>query len=354
MPSWHVRGVFLPDGVDVQERWLSRDGWHDKPVGEGQSLPGRFALPGLVDAHSHVSFAIGSHGPVPVDQVGAEVHRARWATEGVAIVRDAGGNPDVVLNLPTVAGRPIVVAAGRHLAPRGFYFEAVHLPADPDDVVDIALAELAMGASWVKLVADFAPSRAQGGPALAAPEQTYGLGLVERLVTAAHAAGGRVAAHVTTPLVGDLVGLGLDSVEHGTALDEETVAEMARRHIAWTPTLCAAFGSGATRDDETARVVAERRARLSQLLPSAVRQGVPVLTGSDVVGSIPREIALLAACGLDPVDALRAATTTATGFLAADLCDVPSSVVTYENDPRNDPGVLATPAAIIIGGARVR
>jgi imidazolonepropionase-like amidohydrolase len=76
-----------------------------------------------------------------------------------------------------------------------------------------------------------------------------------------------------------------------------------------------------------------------------------VLTGSDVVGSLPREIALLVDCGLDPIDALRAATTTAVGFLGA---DAPLAVVTYTEDPREDQAVLTAPAAVVIGGVRVR
>jgi hypothetical protein len=62
------------------------------------------------------------------------------------------------------------------------------------------------------------------------------------------------------------------------------------------------------------------------LLPKAMRLGIPSLTGSDVVGSIPREIALLVECGLEPVDALRAATTTAVGFLGADGAGAPPAV----------------------------
>jgi imidazolonepropionase-like amidohydrolase len=83
----------------------------------------------------------------------------------------------------------------------------------------------------------------------------------------------------------------------------------------------------------------------------AVRAGIPVLTGSDVVGSVPAEIALLVDCGLEPIDALRAATTTAVGFLGP---DAPPAVVTYEEDPREDPTVLTTPTAVVIGGTRVR
>ena len=258
-----------------------------------------------------------------------------------------------MLRLPAAPGRPFVVAAGRHLAPAGFYFEAVHHPVEAPDLVRVALEEVAAGARWVKLVADFssADSRAAGTPVA---EPTYDLDVVRDLVDATQAAGARIAAHVTTDLVADLVRLGIDSVEHGTALDESTLDEMARRGTAWTPTLCATLSLPDGAPDDRRQLVGERRDRFRELLPMAVRAGIPVLTGSDVVGSVSAEVALLVDCGLAPIDALRAATTTAVGFLGGDGAGAPPAVVTYEEDPRDDPTVLTAPAAVVIGGARVR
>ena len=338
----------------VEDSWLTEDGWRDQPVRGAQELPGRFALPGLVDAHSHVSFAAGSDGPVPLDVKGAEANLERYADDGVAIIRDAGGTPSVVLALPTVAGRPYVVAAGRHLAPAGRYFEAVHDPVEASDLVEVALKELAAGARWVKLVANFPPASALALSASAPAEQTYDLDVVRDLVTATHRAGARVAAHVTTTVVADLVRLGVDSVEHGTALDKDTIAEMAQRGTAWTPTLCAVLSTTEGAPEERRRRVAERREHFRELLPMAKRFGVPILTGSDVVGSIPREIALLVECGLDPTEALRASTSTAVRFLGADAALAPPAIVTFAADPRDDPAVLTRPAAVVIGGVRVR
>jgi imidazolonepropionase-like amidohydrolase len=85
-----------------------------------------------------------------------------------------------------------------------------------------------------------------------------------------------------------------------------------------------------------------------------VRLGVPVLTGSDVVGSIPREIALLVECGLDPIDAIRASTSTPVRFLDVDVAAAPAALVTFDADPRDDPAALTRPSAVVIGGVRVR
>ncbi len=359
-PYWLVRAVALPDGTEVVERWLTSAGLVETPVPGAELLPGRFALPGLVDAHSHVSFAVGESGPIGLDVEGAERNRERFARDGVAVVRDgvavvrdAGGDPSVVLALPRSAGRPFIVAAGRHLAPHGMYFEAVHQAVDANDVVSVALAELSAGATWAKLVADFPPAAARALSASAPPEQTYELGVVRQLIDAVHAAGGRVAAHVTTSLVAALVTAGIDSVEHGTALDEATLDDMAARGTAWTPTLCSVLGMAPDASPERRRAVAERRERFTRFLPRAVKRGIPVLTGSAVWGSIPRELALLVECGVSPQDALRAATTTAMRFLGGDVRTAPPSAVTYDADPRDDPEVLCAPAAVVIGGVRV-
>lgn len=143
----------------------------------------------------------------------------------------------------------------------------------------------------------------------------------------------------------DLVRLGVDCVEHGDAVDRQTLDEMARHGTAWTPTLCATLSIAEDAPDDRRALVEGRRERFREPLPRAVRPGIPVLTGSDVVGSIPREIALLVDCGLDPLEALRAAATTGVGFLGAEGGDASASVVTFDEDPREDPAALTRPAA---------
>src|SRR5690349_8356511 len=88
-----------------------------------------------------------------------------------------------------------------------------------------------------KVIADFPPV-VDGTPSGRAGP-TYSPEAVEAMTAAVHAAGGRVAAHVTTDAVAHLVRAGVDSVEHGTALDESTLRLMAQAGTAWTPTLCA-------------------------------------------------------------------------------------------------------------------
>jgi imidazolonepropionase-like amidohydrolase len=206
----------------------------------------------------------------------------------------------------------------------------------------------------VKVIADFPPvvDSVPSGPA----GLTYSLKAVEAMVAAVHRAGGRVAAHVTTGAVAQLVRAGVDSVEHGTALDQSTLRLMAQAGTAWTPTLCAVLEVPGTAPDKIRRRIVEYRERLGELLPLAHRLGVPILTGTDVAGTLAREVALLAEYGLAPAAALAAATTTGYRFLGEpfDRPGRPATLVTYQHDPREDFTVLSSPSAVVIDGVRVR
>ena len=121
--------------------------------------------------------------------------------------------------------------------------------------------------------------------------------------------------------------------------------------------MCAVLGSSGHRTGS--RPAAGRGATGSgsrELLPLAHRLGVPILAGTDTAGTVAREVALLAEHGLDPAAALEAATTTGYRFLGEpfDQPGRPATLVTYQDDPREDLEVLSAPSAVLIDGVRVR
>jgi imidazolonepropionase-like amidohydrolase len=354
--SWSVCAVPLPDGDRPVDLWVDAAGCLvTEPVAGAERLPGRYVVPGLVDAHAHPAVAAGPGGPVALS--GAETLNvlATWADCGVCLVRDAGSPGGLVLQLDLISGMPRLQAAGRFLAPAGRYFPALLPEGAPQQrLTELALGELARGGRWVKVIADFPPV-VDGMPSGTA-RPTYTSEAIEAMVTAVHAAGGRVAAHVTTDSVSQLVRAGVDSIEHGTAIDESALRLMAQTGAAWTPTLCAVLGVPGTAPEAVRRRAADYQQRLHELLPLADRLGVPVLAGTDTAGTIAREVALLAEHGLNPAAALAAATTTGYRFLGEpfDRPGQPTTLVTYQNDPREDLATLSTPIAIIIDGVRVR
>jgi len=353
--SWSVHAVQLPDGDRPVDLWVNAAGCLvTEPVPGAELLPGRYVAPGL-DAHAHPAVGWEAGAPVALDESGTLKALAGWANSGVCLVRDAGSPGGSVLQLNPGPGMPRLQAAGRFLAPAGQYFPAL-LPEDAPQqrLAELALGEVARGGRWVKVIADF-PSVTDGTPS-GRPSPTYSGEAIEAMATAVHAAGGRVAAHVTTDLVSGLVRAGVDSIEHGNAIDEAALHLMAQTGAAWTPTLCAVLSIPDTASEAARQRDADYRQRLPGLLTLAQRLGVPILAGTDTAGTVAREVTLLAQHGLEPAAALAAATTTAYRFLgeAYDQRGQPTTLVTYENDPRDDLAVLSSPSAILIDGVRVR
>jgi len=320
-------------------------------TGEPEELPGRYALAGLVDAHAHPTVATDERGPYLADGAYGAARLEDYAASGVTVIRDAGGLSQVTVSFAgtAVAGRPVVTAAGRFLAPAGRYFPRMHVPVAPDELIAAIQAEVAAGAAWVKIIGDF-PRWEEDGPVPGTTAATYDLGCLRQAVDAAHAAGARVAVHSNLPDSG-LAGIGADSIEHGRALGHRELEALGARGGAWTPTLCAMLQHRDSPDPAARARAGELRERLRDCLPYAVAHGVRVLAGTDVAGTIAEEIALLAGHGLTPGQAIAAA-----GSLARDFLGIhpAGDIVTYDQDPREDPGVLASPAAVVVRGVRVR
>jgi imidazolonepropionase-like amidohydrolase len=340
--AWTFSGVFL-DGATTDRVVVG--------TGEAVELPGRYALAGLVDAHAHPTVAADEQGPYLADGDYGSARLDEYAAVGVTVIRDAGGRSRVTLGFANsaTAKRPVVTAAGRFLAPPNRYFPRMYSPTKPDELAAAIQAEVAAGAAWVKIIGDF-PEWGEDGRVPNSLAATYDLGTLRQAVDAAHAAGARVAVHSSLPDSG-LAGIGADSIEHGQGLGHSELAALGARGGGWTPTLCAVLYNRDSPDPEVRTRMGELRERLRDCLPYAVARGVRVLAGTDVVGAIADEIALLADHGLTPEQAIAAAGSAARDFLAI---HPEGDIVTYDDDPRTDPGVLSRPAAVVVRGVRLR
>jgi imidazolonepropionase-like amidohydrolase len=338
--AWRLPATVLPDG-ERRDLWVRDGSLTSTPVDDAPALPGRFALPGLVDAHAHLAIL----NREPGDAATAARSLLILRQQGVLLVRDVGAPQSATLDLDPNPEFPILIAAGRWLAPEDRFYSPYHRPVPAGALVPAALTELARGAKWIKVIADWRT-----------PELSYSAEVLRGLVDRVHAAGARVAAHTQWAGVREIVDAGVDSIEHGCALDRDTLVTMAARGVAWTPTL-SAFNSPLPPDARPDLI--ERRGSVLDnyraMIPVAHELGVPILAGTDTVGTVVDEVRQLIAYGLAPVAALRAATTGARRFLgAAELEDGASAdVVTFDDDPRDDPDVLRRPTAIVLRGRRV-
>jgi imidazolonepropionase-like amidohydrolase len=338
---WRLPPILLPEGAE-RDLWAIDGRLTSLPADHAAPLPGRFALPGLVDAHSHVSLVAG---PVLLDLAATTEALRRLPQTGVLAIRDVGSPDDLVLGIVPDRAHPEIAAAGQWLAPAGRYYERLHRPVTPGDLVAVALAQVRAGARWIKVIADWTE-----------PGLSYERTLLEQLVEAVHGVGARVAAHTQGPDVSEVLAAGVDSIEHGCGLGTDDLDAMAATGVAWTPTLLAL--SGPMPSDAAPERVARRQGWLDNvraLLAPAAQRGVVILAGTDAAGPLRGEIAHLIEAGLTPEQALRAATTDARAYLGLPaLSDgARADVVTFEADPREHPDVLDRPAAVLLRGLRI-
>ena len=358
--AWHVRGVVLPDD-EVRDLWLVGDRVTYEPVPGAVTLADRgFVLPGLVDAHCHLGIRFGA---TPVETV-AEARSLAVVDRdaGVLAIRDAG-SPLPYPELDDDPDVPRLARAGRHIAPVRRYLRDIGLEVVAEDLPAAVAAQAAAGNGWVKLVGDWI-DRGRGDLA-----PGWDLDAMARAVAAAHAAGVRVAAHLfAEESVAAMVRAGVDSVEHGTGLSEDDIAEMAARGTALVPTMINVenFESIAAKADDKFPAYAAHMRRLYERFPrvvaAAYEAGVPIYVGSDAGGGVRHgeavsEMLLLhERAGMSTVDVLRAGSWGARewlgfpGLVEGGLADL----VVYDDDPRVDLAVLRTPRVVVLRGRPVR
>jgi imidazolonepropionase-like amidohydrolase len=130
-----------------------------------------------------------------------------------------------------------------------------------------------------------------------------------RKKTAAHAHGGEGARRA--------VRAGIDSIEHGAFLDDETLDLMKTRGTYYIPTLMAVEGGkeilakGGYPPSVASKMTAAVES-LNQVVRKAISKGLKIGMGTDAAvyphGRNTEEFHLLTALGMSPLDALRAAT----------------------------------------------
>lgn len=232
---------------------------------------------------------------------------AGYADVGLKTAIDQGVVPGPRLSVATRA----IVALGAY-GPKGFE-PGVAIPQGAEEVsgVDQIVAavrrQIAAGADWIKLYADY---RWRPGEESRA---TLSLAEMVAAVAAAHDAGRPVAVHAATAEgMRRAVAAGVDTIEHGYGGTPAIFADMAAKHIALCPTLAASDATSRYRGwtgSEPAPAAVELNRKSFRL---AVNAGVPICMGGDVGvfahGSNAREMELLAAAGLSPAHVLIAAT----------------------------------------------
>jgi imidazolonepropionase-like amidohydrolase len=368
------------DGETVHEGWLVRvSGDRIEAAGPAASistadakvvdLPGTTLLPGLVEGHSHI--LLHAYNEVSwndqVEHEGLALRAARAVNHlrntlmaGFTTVRDLGtegaGYADVELKQAVAQGivpGPRVLASTRAIVatgsygPKGFALEW-RVPqgaeeASGPEVVRVVRDQIAHGADWIKLYADYRFGPGPGSHPTFLEEE------LKSAVEAAHSAGVPVAVHAgTAEGMRRAIMAGVDTIEHGDAGTPEVFKMMAEHHIPLCPTLAAGYSTaqyaGWKKGTPEPNGIQRKRASFKAALDS----GVTILSGSDVGvfnhGENALEIELMVAYGMEPAAALKAATATAGDVLHMNIGRVAvgryADLIAVDGDPTQDIGAL--------------
>jgi imidazolonepropionase-like amidohydrolase len=336
------------------------------PGAEVVDAGGTTAVAGMVDAHSHLTLPGGSHW---IDRAGDPTDRllavaednarllrqagVRWARDVGAPVRDGRAlSLTVRARWRGRAGYPYIRAAGGWVARTGSLPSGLPVEVeDGDGLLAAALGQLDAGADLVKLYMD-GPDR---------DISPFTAEEVRRTVEAVHARGTTVTAHSSLlPGARAAVAAGVDALEHGFRLDTDVVRAMATQGTVLVSTLAVmeswtSFGV-TTRlprfaSAEGRAALAERREAAHESVRLAHAAGVLIAAGTDFGGGSLRanqlawEVEALVAAGLEPYDALAAATINGGRLLGEPGAGVltqggPADFLLVHGDPLSEPGSL--------------
>jgi len=336
-------------------------------------VAGRTVLPGLIDAHVHLSsydrlppILRGEAPRDPALRIFDLANGARgFLAGGITTVRDVGSEDDHALLLREairlgLTPGPRVLTCGRILsatAPGGVIFGSMYREADgPDEMRKAVREQIRRGADFIKIMSTGARSVVFEDPEPAQVTRDE----LRAVIDEAHRMGRRVAAHAEG-LGGARLAVeeGVDTIEHGLSLHRapDLLDAMASAGTVLVPTLTTFHDVAATHADHYPEVLVEQAKRQRDdaylTLIAAHAAGVTLAMGFDSwpPGGNALELVRMVEGGLPAMDALVAATRG--GAAACGLDDLgvvaPGAIadlVVVDGDPLADAAILTDPGRI--------
>jgi len=340
------------------------------------SLGGRTLLPGFIDAHIHICMD-GSPDPMAaflsesptMTALKAARSACRTLMAGVTTVRDMGGKDGIdfglrqAINSGLIPG-PRILISGRLICMTGGHGWQVGLEANgPDEVRQAAREQIKAGSDIVKLMATggvMTPGVEPGSEQFTEEELRAG-------VEEAHKAGKKTATHAMgTRGIQNALRAGIDSIEHGVYLDDETVSMMIERNSFLIPTISALYNIESKGIEAGIPAFAvEKTLKVKPFHLESIRMareaGVSIAAGTDagtpfnLHGENLREIKLLVDYGgFSPMGAIEAGTGVAARVLGLDeeLGTVAegkvADLVMVKGNPLDDIDLLLNPESICL------
>lgn len=281
----------------------------------------RYLLPGLIDAHTHISSLASAE---------------RALLSGVTTLRTAGSDSyrDIAINNLVENGKlagPEIVGAGIFVQPS----------LGEDLLADLRFAELPTNIAseealrklvrinierGARVIKTRATERA-GSPKTDPRKQVYSKEQLQVIVDEASKYGIPVMAH-SHGAEGSAaaVSAGVQSIEHGTYLTEETIRQMKERGTYLVPTYTTVIDLTEPGGDYDHPVTTIRGLhmlpRMEQMIKNAMKHGLAIIAstdsgyGPDSINRVAMEAANFVQLGMSHFDALRSCTSLAAELLA--------------------------------------
>lgn len=402
-----VHAGVLIDGAAEQPRkevTLVIDGERIVEVNAGYTAPGAgdkvidlkksTVLPGLMDMHTHLSSESNPQAYLERFTMGnaeATLKAAHFAQKtllaGFTTVRDLGDTGGITVALRNsiaqgIATGPRIFTAGKSIATTGGHADPSNALGDrfaydpgpnqgvinsPDEARKAVRLRYKEGSDLIKITAT-------GGVlslATSAMNPQFTEEEVKAIVETARDYGFKVAVHAHgAEGMKRAIRAGVDSIEHGTYMDDEAMALMKQKGTWLVPTLLAGKFVGEKSKDQAyfPSIVRPKAAAVGPLMAGmfakAYKFGIKIAFGTDTGvsphGENAQEFALMVAGGMPPMAAIQAATRNAAQLLGQekDLGTLEkgkyADLIAVTGDPLADIKLLERVAFVMKGGVVVK
>ena len=349
-------------------------GWMEAEQSVTLDLHGQYVLPGLIDAHVHLSGSgeADSQFYAPTGAMALKIlsNAQKNLAAGITTVRDLGGWSELEFDVLRAIQRgefagPRMCLAGRFISiteAGADYYVGMYRVADGVDEVRKAVREqVKHGADVIKMGVTGAVLVENGVPGAT----HFNVDEMQALVDEAQKFGKPVAMHAHgIDGITKAVDAGVNTLEHGTYLyqDPNVIWHMALRGVFLVPTLKVGWDIILAKDSNIPDWIMQKnidsQGDAERSLKLAYEAGVPIAMGSDVGtplnyhGENALEVYWMHKAGLSAMDALVAATGNAAKALGWDSwlgtleAGKVADLIVHAKNPLEDLRVLADKASL--------
>ncbi len=351
-------------------------------------------LPGLIDCHTHLSARADRYDPIyqfkdtPFSEAFVAVVNAKKTLEaGFTTVRDLGSLPFLAVDLRTsidegLVEGPRIVASGPGISITGGHGDLNRFSPEAslslypqerdfkfadgvDQVRHVVRAQIKYGVDVIKVMAT--GGVLSYGDTPGAPQ--FSLEELRVLVEEAHAAGRKVAAHAHGAQgIKNALAAGVDSIEHGSFIDDEGIRMMKNWHAfhvadIYNDDYILARGKEMGMTDE--QLAKEKTVGRTQRenFAKAYKAGVRIAFGTDAGvyphGDNAKQFATMVAWGVPAAAAIRSATSDAADLLGRTndvgtlIAGKYADLIAVDGDPLADVKLLEHVRVVVKGGVVV-